>query len=229
MAWLDGTRAIAGLAHQNEAWPANSPDRIRESIASLNSRLAELDISLTVHPTGEVMVRPELPEDWEQGQLLTVADGDKYILLEMPNGLFVDIGHLIHYFVRAGVRPILAHPERNPELLEQNGIMESWIESGCLMQVNSGSIVDLRAAGQRKALRRWFERGMVHLLGSDGHSTRNRKPVMAEAVDRLRNWVGEDSARRIAISNGMAVLKGRPIVVPRPAPPRGNWLTKLWR
>src|SRR6476661_1215220 len=40
-----------------------------------------------------------------------------YLLIELPHQLYLDLRPLVRGLVAAGVRPILAHPERTPELL----------------------------------------------------------------------------------------------------------------
>src|SRR5262249_57888007 len=110
------------------------------------------------------------------------------LLLEMPHGLFVDLRHLTSQLRQAGVRPILAHPERQPELLHEPGLIEQLIRVGCLVQVSSGSVTDPPRREDGHALRNWFRRGLVHVLGSDGHSPRRRPARMAAAYERIATW-----------------------------------------
>ena len=67
------------------------------------------------------MVHPEVEFSWQKGELLSVADRGHYLLLEMPHGLFVDLRDIVRNLRRSGVRSILAHPERHPELLHEPG------------------------------------------------------------------------------------------------------------
>src|SRR5205085_1426791 len=114
-------RLVAALAHQNEHWPANTPERIREAVQQLVRLLREEDLPLTVFPSAEVMVRPGIVASWEKGEFLSVADREQYLLIEMPDGLFVELGDIVASMRKMGIRPILAHPERHPELLHDDG------------------------------------------------------------------------------------------------------------
>src|SRR5205814_5878046 len=137
--------------------------------------------------------------------------------------LFVDLRPSVRRLVAAGVRPILAHPERQPEVLHEAGVLEELIRLGCLVQVSSGSITDPASGADARALKAWFRRGCVHLLGSDGHSPRRRPPRLADAYHQISRWAGAVVADRVCNTHGTAVLHGLPLQVPAPEPPRARW------
>jgi protein-tyrosine phosphatase len=150
------------------------------------------------------------------------------MLVEMPDGLFVDLREIARDLRRAGVRPILAHPERHAELLHEPGAIEELIHTGCLIQVSSGSVTEPASRADAQALKRWFKRGVVHLLGSDGHSPRRRAPKMAQAYKRIAQWAGPSTADRICSTNGIAVLHGLPLHITPPEPARRRWFRVFW-
>src|SRR5262245_26576331 len=111
----EGVRHVAALAHQSERW-ALSPATIREGVGQLRALLQEEGISPNVYPSAEVMATPELPDDWEAGKLLSLGDHGQHLLVEMPHMLFVDLRPTVRQLSDLGVRLVLAHPERHPEL-----------------------------------------------------------------------------------------------------------------
>ncbi len=228
MAHQEGTQLIAATAHQNEQWALNTPQRIREGVAQLAQQLQLTGIGLTVFPCAEVMVYPEMEADWARGDLLSVADRNQFLLVEMPHQIFVDLRQTAQRLRRQGLRLILAHPERHPEFLHEPGTIEEMIEEGCLVQVSSGSVTQPRSAADERALKRWFKRGCVHLIGSDGHSPRRRPPHLADACRIISRWTGPVVADRICSSNGLAVLQGLPLRVARPEPLRSWWVPRFW-
>jgi protein-tyrosine phosphatase len=223
LAYADGTRLIASLAHQNAHWPAVTPERIRAATRQLAERLQQFGLPLAVVPCAEVMLVPELESAWKQGALLSVADRGQYLLLEMPHGLMVDLRAIALRLRPLGVRPILAHAERYPELLHDPGLVEQWIAAGCLIQGSARGVTDASDRKSARALKDWFERGIVHLLGSDGHSPGRRPPVMAEAYHRIARWAGIATADRVCSTNGTAVLYGLPLQLPEPRPRSSRW------
>jgi protein-tyrosine phosphatase len=227
IAHAEGTRMVAALAHQNERWSAVTPDIIREAVGRLAAALHEKGVELRVFPCAEVTAHPELVDLWAAGKLLSVADRGQYLLVEMPHQLYVDLRPAVRALERRGVSLILAHPEKHPELLHEPGAIEELIAAGCLVQVSSESVTDPRTAEDRRALRSWFRRGCVHLMGSDGHSPRRRRPLLAAAYRRIADWAGRTVADRVCGSNGMMVLNGRTPWFPEPEPER-RWLSWLW-
>jgi protein-tyrosine phosphatase len=228
IAWEEGIRYAAATAHQNDRWPAVTPDLIRAGTQTLERMLREADVALSVFPCAEVMVHPEVESSWRHGELLSVADRGKYLLLEMPHELFVDLRTLIRDFRELGIHPILAHPERQPELLHEPGWIEQLIQAGCLVQVSSGSVTDPPNREDARALKDWFKRGIVHLMGSDGHSPRRRRPQMAAAYRQITRWAGSTVADRVCSTNGTAVVHGLPLRIPEPTPRRWRWFAPFW-
>jgi protein-tyrosine phosphatase len=226
MAFQEGTRVIAATAHQNERWPDVTPDAIRSATALLSKLLHEKELPLTVHPCAEIMVNADLPSRWQSGQLLSIADHGRYVLIELPHGLFLDLRDLVRHLCRLNVRPILAHPERQGEILHSSRIVEELIACGCLIQVSSSSLVGGLSREGTRALKEWVRRGMVHLLGSDGHSVGNRAPRMKQAYQSLIAWAGDCAADRIASTNGLAVFQGLPLKVPHPLPRKRRWFAR---
>jgi protein-tyrosine phosphatase len=227
IAYDNGIRTAVALAHQNERWQL-TPDQIREAARALAGELAGAGIPLAVVPAAEVMIHPDVEQAWRRGDLLSVADRGQYLLIEMPHGLFVDLGEVAEELGRAGVRPILAHAERVPELLHDAGRVEGLIRAGCVIQVNSGSVTEPPSRRDARALKDWFRRDVVHVLGSDAHSPRRRRPQMAEAYRQIADWAGTGVADRVCSTNAAAILHGLPLRLPQPQAPRKLWFTRLW-
>ncbi len=224
----EGVQLVAALAHQNEEYPNNTPQRIHQATKILQEDIHQAEIPLTAVVCSEVMVHPETRSFWANQELLTVGDHRVYILIEMPHGLFVDLLPLAEFFRQEGIRPIIAHAERCPELLEQPDLVEDLIRAGCLVQVSSGSVTGFTRKDRVRALRDWFVRGIAHVMGSDGHSPRRRKPRMADAYHQIVTWAGNTVADRVCSTNGMAVLQGLPLNLSEPKPRRKGWLLPSW-
>jgi protein-tyrosine phosphatase len=229
IAYEDGTRMIAATAHQNDRWDQVTPEGIRTATEHLAGCLRERNIGLSVFPCAEVMVAPDTEESWQAGRLLSMADRGQYLLLEMPHGLFVDLTETVHGLREKGVRPILAHPERQEEFLHEAGQIEKLIDAGCLVQVSASSVTQPRSRVDAQALKSWFRRGIVHCLGSDGHSATQRPPVMSAAYRQIIRWVGQSMADRIGSTYGMAILQGLPLRLPKPEPRGVNWFAGWWQ
>jgi protein-tyrosine phosphatase len=150
------------------------------------------------------------------------------VLVEMPHGLFVDLRPLAAAIRPAGVRVVVAHAERYPELLHDPGLAEGWIAAGCLIQVTAAELADPASAADARALKDWVRRGVVHLLGSDGHHLAYRPPRVRPGYEVLRRWAGPAAADRIGHIWAAAMLEGRPVNPPPPAPRGRSWFARLF-
>jgi protein-tyrosine phosphatase len=228
MMHAEGVHSTVALAHQNENWPEVTPKRIRQSTQELANRLQEEQVPLKVFPCSEVLVTPQLVEHWVAGKLLSVADRNEFLLLELPHGIYVDLRPMIPKLRQHRIRPILAHAERVLEWIEDPHSIEELIRLGAVVQVTSQAFASPIDRATEKALRNWARRGMIHLLGSDGHSLRRRPPVSAAGVEVLQKWVGPELAEAIAWKNGLAILNGDPFVVPPPQPAKRSWFGRIF-
>jgi protein-tyrosine phosphatase len=228
MAYDDGTRLMAATAHQNDRYPDVTPERIRDATERLADLLRQAGIEIKVFACAEVMVHPEIEFSWRSDRLLSMGDRRQYLLVEMPHGLFVDLRAIVRQLRDCGVRPVLAHPERSPELLHEPGAIEELVQAGTLVQVSTHSITEPASSRDERAIRDWFKRGIVHVLGSDGHSPRRRPPKMAAAYKQIVRWAGAAVADRVGSTSGMAILQGLPLKVPRIEPRRKRWFSGLW-
>ena len=223
----EGARSAAALAHQNKTYPDNTPDALRASCAGLAESLKEQKIPLAVLPTAEVMAAADLVDQWAAGQLLSVADHKQFLLVEQPHGIFLDLRPLAVALRPHRVRIIVAHAERYQELLFDPPAVEELIRLGCLIQVTSGGLTRPGSGSAEAALKDWVRRGMVHLLGSDGHGLDRRQPRLRDGHRVIAKWTDEQTADRIGGIWGSAVLQGRPVNPPLPRPKQKSWFAKL--
>lgn len=228
MLLAEGARHATALAHQNEGYPDNTPERMLAAADTLAVSLAMKGIPLTVYPTAEVMLSPTIVEDWHAGRLLSVGNRRQWLLVEMPHGVFVDLLPVAEALRPAGIRLIIAHAERYPELLHDPELATQWIAAGCLIQVTARAVADPWDAEMDRGLTEWLRGGFVHVLGSDGHGIDRRQPLLAAGYQRLVRLAGRTAAERIGSHCGIAVLQGLPVRVPPPGRSPRSWFTRLF-
>jgi protein-tyrosine phosphatase len=223
----EGARSAAALAHQNKTYPENTPDALREACTALDAVLKAEKVPLTVFPTAEVMASSDIADQWAAGQLLSVADKKQFLLVEQPHGIFIDLRPLARNLRPHGVRIIVAHAERYQELLFDTPMVEDLIRHGCLIQITTSGLTRPGSTAAEAALKDWVRRGLVHLLGSDGHGLDRRQPRLRDGHRVIARWSDEQTADRIGGIWGSAVLQGRAVNPPMPKPPQKSWFAKL--
>ena len=83
-----------------------------------------------------------------------------------------------------GIKPILAHIERYEALMNDETLLDEYIASGCLAQVNISSFSSA-PRGIRKKLIKYLESGRIHLIGSDCHNLTTRPPDYEDGVKAI--------------------------------------------
>ena len=224
----EGTRFATALAHQNPDYPENTPERLKDAATRLVADLKREKIPLHVFPTGEIMLTATTREDFVEGRLLSFGGKDKFLLVEQPHSMFIDVRPLARELRPTGVRLVIAHAERYPELIYDPALTNEFLQAGCVFQVTAEAISDPHTAKLGAAIKDWAKRGVIHLLGSDGHGIGRREPRMAAGVQTLSKWIGPAATDRIIGIWGPAVLQGQPANFPAPLPKSRNWFAKLF-
>jgi protein-tyrosine phosphatase len=224
----EGCRFATALAHQNPDYPDNTPAALTTAATAFANELAERKIPLSVYPAAEVMLGPDTLIEWKAGKLLSYGGHRQFLLAEMPHGVFLDARPLATELKELGVRLVIAHAERYPELLHDPAVANGFVTAGCLLQVTASELADPYTAADERALKDWAKRGLIHLLGSDGHRIGGRRePRMKAGAEVLARWVGRAAADRIASIWGTAVLQGLPVNPPPPVAKPRNWFARL--
>ena len=224
LAWNEGVRMAAVTGHQNDTWRL-TPEQIISAADQLAAELSSLGCPLELSPMGEVMLSADTFDDWQQGRLLSIGNHGCYLLVEFPHNLFLDIRDLTSEMAELGVRLVLAHAERYPELLHGGTLVDGLIRRGCIIQVSSAGLADPASRQDMKALRDWARRGVIHVMCSDAHSPRRRRPAMRAAYQQLAKWTNTKVAQTICWHNGAAVLAGESLRTPVPTPPVKRWFS----
>ena len=158
-------------------------EEIAGLVDALQGNLDERAIRVRVVPAGEV-AEPEVDRltDGEM-RLASLGGAGGWVLLEPAAG---PIGHGIEASVdrlaERGFGTVLVHPERHagPDFRE---LLERLAGRGCLIQWTAEFVADTAMGDFVLELAR---DGLVHLLGSDAHSSHAGRPVrLAAAFARL--------------------------------------------
>lgn len=206
----DGITTMVATPHYIEGSMENSKELILEKLSKYQEVLKNEGINLNVFPGCEVYLSPNIPGLLQKGELMTVNDGGKYILIEFPmQHLPGYVEEVLFEIKLMGVTPIIAHPERNLELAKKPDRVLDLVQKGYLMQVNSGSLNDLYGKKVRKTAELLARNGLVHLLGSDAHSSGGRGPRVRAALMKLGKL--DIRNREMIKCFSSEIIEGRPV------------------
>ena len=76
-------------------------------------------LPLNVLPGGDVRIEEDVVTRIASGEVVTLGDHGRHILLEQPHELFLPLEPVLAKLSRHGIVGILSHPERNVGILSQ--------------------------------------------------------------------------------------------------------------
>ena len=187
----------------------NDAALIREAVSALNEELKTNNIALSVMPGADVRVDERTCKLLEEDKVLTLADGGKYILLELPHEILIDIEPLLTDLSSMSIQPIISHPERHRGLTKEPDILAKWLECPAHLQVTAGSLLGCFGSVAEKFGWDLLDSGRASLVATDCHNLDSRRPYMKAVFKRISGRLGETVARLVCIENPLRVLKGQ--------------------
>jgi protein-tyrosine phosphatase len=211
----DGIGTIVATPHQLGNYGNTDGQTIRALVVELQQRLVAARIPLRVLPGADVRIEPEIAERVSRGDVLTVGDHQRHVLLELPHELYLPLEPLLEQLSRRKVTGILTHPERNQGILRQPDVLAPLVEAGCLMQVTAGSLCGTFGAECQHFSEWLLASNLVHFLATDAHGMRSRRPLMRRAFDRVAELCGESAAIDLCSRNPGCVAAGQAVAIGR--------------
>ena len=183
---------IATPHHKNENYENKKLDIIQK-VELLNDVLLSENINLQVLPGQETRIYGEIIEDLEKDEVLTLNNGGEFLFVEFPSG------HVPRYSEKLlsdiqfeGITPIIVHPERNQELMENPTLLYNFVKKGSLSQITAASVVGKFGKNIQKFSMKLIESNLTHFIASDAHNIKSRKFNMSAAYQTVEKKFGID-------------------------------------
>ena len=109
-----------------------------------------------------------------------------------------------------GIVPIIVHPERNREIMEDPSKLYRLIKEGSLSQVTASSVTGRMGKKIKKFSLDLLSHNLAHFVASDSHNTTTRPFVLREAYDVVEKELGMSKRYEIQ-ENPEEMIKGKMI------------------
>ena len=173
----------------------------------LQEVLKKQGTKINLHSGMEIYITNQMEELLENKKILTLANS-RYMLIELPLATNVKyFDYVVYYLEAKGIKPIIAHPERYKCVQKDPDIVEEYIEKGCLIQCNYGSIVNLYGREAEKTIKTLLKRNQVHFLGSDVHRENGTYLIILDAIKKIRKIIGENKINELTTINPKKILQ----------------------
>ena len=131
-----------------------------------------------------------------------VLGGTDRLLLEVDFTGPADLAFaLAEHVERAGLHPVVAHPERSEAVLDDSAIADELAARGWTIQVNASSLTGRHGPEIEELGWSLVDRGVASVVASDGHRT-TRPAHLDEAYRLTRKRIGE---RAVSLFDGSAL------------------------
>lgn len=220
---LDEALALARLAVANGITEAfvtphmhvgrwdNERAGIERAVDAYRRELERAGIALALGFAAEVRLAYEVLPLIEGGQVpfLGELDGYKVMLLELPHS-HVPVGSdkFVAWLLDRGIRAMIAHPERNKEIMREPQKLRPFVDAGCLLQLTADAVAgEFGAVCEARAIE-FLENGWVTVLATDAHDIATRPPRFAAGLEVAGRVLGEAAAQDLVEATPRRIVRG---------------------
>lgn len=221
LARCSGTTTIVATPHADLRYRFD-PLRCRELLIELQA----LHPAPRLCPGCEVHLTPEnIAKVLADPSAFTLNGGD-CLLLELPDRMLPDmVEPAIEALMHAGLRVILAHPERNSYIQHAPSYSEHLVDAGCFLQLTGRSLSGSFGHAATVTANYILKRRLAHCIASDAHGSTIRRPGLTSAFARVTQGYGEPAAKMLMIDNPDAALHSASI---SSMPNSHGWIASLF-
>ena len=186
-------------------------DRMEKVRDVLLNEMLKNNLSINIHLGAEVFYLPNLLSIADNP--LTTFGSGKYMLIEFhPTNIPESHKTQLFDLKMKEITPIIAHPERYIAVQENINIVSDWLEAGCIIQLDAGSILGYLGKRARIASLEIIENEWCQLIGSDAHDNKSRNFFLKDAINMTSQLLQKDMSKLVN-ENPRKILDGEPISV----------------
>ena len=177
--------------------------------------LVHKNIPLDIRVGGEVRISADIMAMVEQDEIPFIGsvDGYRIMLLEFPHShLLLGADKLVAWLLARRVRPLIAHPERNKEVMRSVDKIEPFVKMGCILQLTGASIIGQFGRPAQACAQEIIEREWAAVVATDAHNLKHRPPNLNLAHEALVKIGGEAFARELTLDTPGKIVAGNTLL-----------------
>ncbi|MEM0954647.1 MAG: CpsB/CapC family capsule biosynthesis tyrosine phosphatase [Pseudomonadota bacterium] len=190
----------------------NTRSSLQTVFDTFKQALSDAGVPLSIGLAGEVRVSPEVLPMIADGEIpfLGEWEGKPVVLLELPHS-HVPPGSdkLVGWLINKGFQPMIAHPERNKDVMRKLTKLDPFVEAGCLFQLTAMSVAGRFGEGAHTRAIELLEAGVVTIIASDAHNHNHRPPVLEPGRQAAAEIVGEAESWQLVRDRPMAIAQSK--------------------
>ncbi|MGO4891726.1 tyrosine-protein phosphatase [Flavobacterium sp. W21_SRS_FM6] len=185
-----GVTHIVCTPHIHQGYFDNDQTTILQATEAFSQYLVESSCKLKIACAAELRICPEIMA-WYSKKILPYLgtwQNKNVILLELPHS-HVPAGtdNLIRWLLNNNVQPLIAHPERNRDILADYRKFEMLKRVGCIFQLTAGSVIGRFSAPIQELALKMLHEKSITVIASDSHNLERRPNDMGRCREFMLN------------------------------------------
>ena len=209
-----GTTDIVATPHYYNAFQCtrrSSKAGVTECFEKLKVFAEKNNIPINLYLGAETFGVNNMTELIRHNEIISI-NSSRYVLVEFDfNDDFQRVRYCVSQLISGGYVPVIAHPERYHFIHDNPPDIFWFLEHGCLLQVNKGSILG-RYGEEEASCSRWLvQNRFAFAIASDAHSPFRRTTDMSRAYEWVFSEFGKKYADELFELNPKKILHDLPV------------------
>lgn len=208
MAYKSGITHVVCTPHIHEGYFDNNIENIKNTHSIFRGALEKAKIPLKSHFAAEVRISQSIITLAKTNRLpfLGYLYGKPVLLLELPHShIPPGTEQLITWLKANNILPMIAHPERNRDILA-NYNKAKWLRGkGVLFQITAGAITGTFGERVQHCASQLLQDHFADVVATDSHNVHRRPPELAGAYELLLSEYGKAAADDLCLNNPLEI------------------------
>lgn len=132
----------------------------------------------------------------------------RFMLVEIPYSEFsLQTFERIQLLRKYRIIPIIAHPERCCAFFKNYNLIESLIDSGCLVQIDAPSILGVYGSSAKYLAKKLIKNKAAHFIASNAHFASDYSEWYERAYYTVKRWAGNEYVKRLFCDNAESIVQ----------------------
>lgn len=201
-----GVRTIILTPHYRKGMFETDSHTVIKYAMLVKQIAVEMNLDLEICLGREYHANNDMIEELDQDESLRM-NGGRYVLVEFSSSYaYSKVRNWIYQLITSGYKPIIAHIERYPMVIDRMEKLEELVRLGAQIQVSSGAVLGEHGLAAKMFTRKLLKKHMVDFIGSDAHDLKDRVPNLDVCATYVEKRFGAEYAKEIFVNNPNCIL-----------------------